>query len=127
MVQQVTVSNNTGCTNPKNLGFCSVLQCTWDTNHVEHAKANPLNCVHDEDINNFRVRVLSMPASYALAVQQNGPNFTSTASISGNEVLFTLPANVNVVETWTITVHDTGPNPGPSDGFFVKLKRVTPP
>ena len=126
MVQQVTVSNNTGCTNPKNLGFTSLLQCTWDTNHVEHPKANPLNCVHDEDINNFRVRVLSMPKTYALAVAPLGSNFTSTATISGIEVLFTLPASVNTVETWQITVHDTSPNPGPSDGFVVKLKRVTP-
>jgi hypothetical protein len=128
MVQQVTVSNLPACLNPKNLGFCSVLQGTWDStiNKVTHAKATPLECVHDEDINNFRVRVLSMPASYGLAVAPLGPNFTSTATIAGNEVTFTLPANVNTVETWTLTVQDTDANPGPSDSFAVKLKRTTP-
>lgn len=128
MVQQVTVSNNTGCTNPKNLGFCSVLQCTWNstTNKVTHPKANPLECVHDEDIDNFRVRVLSMPAGYAIMAGPNGANYTSTATLSGNEVTFTLPAVVNTVETWTLTLWDPGNSAAPTDTFQVKLKRVTP-
>jgi hypothetical protein len=128
MVQQVTVSNLPACLNPKNLGFCSVLQGTWDStiNKVTHAKATPLECVHDEDINNFRVRVLSMPATYAIMVGPNGSSYTSTATLSGNEVTFTLPGVVNTVETWTLTLYDPGNSASPTDSLVVKLKRVTP-
>ena len=84
-----------------------------------------LECVTNEDVSNFRVRVNGMPEGFVLSAAPQGVNYTSTATIAANDVIFTLPAVVNVTETWLIFVGPVGANP-PPDTICVKVRRTMP-
>ncbi len=128
MPQQITVSKFANCTSPTSLGVVTVLQATWDAQaqHVKHVNANPLACVGNEDVAAFTIVISNLPTNFAMWVVPQGSSYSSTATVNGNSVAFTLPERLKVIETWALNVGDPAMQPAGCQ-ISVKLKRVTPP
>jgi hypothetical protein len=128
MPQQISVSTTyQTCTNPVSLGYCTVLQGTWNgaNNAVSHPQATPLKCVCDEDIASFKLKINSLPSTFVVWCVPQGPNYTSTATISANTIRFTLPTNVGDEEYWQVNIDDPATGGVPPCQIWVKLKRTT--
>lgn len=103
---KVEVTSSTTCGSLVNVGSSAAISASWDTNHLEHTRADPLNCVVVTDIATFQLNVSSLPSGYTITATPNGSGYTSTATVSGATLTMTRPTTPTT-EVWTITVKNS--------------------
>jgi hypothetical protein len=103
---KVEVTSSTTCGSLVNVGSSPAIATSWDTNHVEHTRADPLNCVVVTDIPTSQLTISALPSGYTLTATPNGSGYTSTVTVNGATVTATLPTTLTS-NAWTIETKDS--------------------